>query len=263
MGFILSSSTNTKKTGWVCKIEVQFGTLGLSLAILPVRVAFLDPGQEHDGRTGWTGQTGQHISLVFWEISALSIKFDIIYPWTSKWTISILLNKFRSMIIFLLNLKAIKPHFLDVHGVQNRRESVSKMHWNIWGWTCSIQFWIFGHVTPIFIQYYTLPQLTLGLKRVGRVKFPTRVSNSTCPTRLTCPPIAKLTLESEAKGLSGGVSHVLCYDLARPSFFLRSQIALRALTLSPFPLPASLPIFQSRRRHTLFSPLCLIWIALT
>ena len=38
----------------------------VSLAILPVRVAFLYPGQEHDGRMGWTGQTGQHISLVSW-----------------------------------------------------------------------------------------------------------------------------------------------------------------------------------------------------
>ena len=38
----------------------------VSLAILPVRVAFLYPGQEHGGRTGWTGQTGQHVRLAFW-----------------------------------------------------------------------------------------------------------------------------------------------------------------------------------------------------
>ena len=31
----------------------------LSLTIWPVRVGFLYPGQEHGGRTGWTGQTGQ------------------------------------------------------------------------------------------------------------------------------------------------------------------------------------------------------------
>ena len=43
-----------------------FSGSGLSLAILPVRVAFLYPGQEHGGRTGWTGQTGQHVRLAFW-----------------------------------------------------------------------------------------------------------------------------------------------------------------------------------------------------
>ena len=31
----------------------------VSLTILPVRVGFLYPGQEHGGRTGWTGQAGQ------------------------------------------------------------------------------------------------------------------------------------------------------------------------------------------------------------
>ena len=109
------------------------------------------------------------------------------------------------MNIFLFNLNPIEPHFLDVverdwmddlivpSGFKNWREGFSNIHWNRWGWLCSIQFWIFEHDPLIFIQYYWLPLLTLGLKRVGRVKFLTRVPNSTCPTRLICPPIAKLS----------------------------------------------------------------------